>query len=293
MEEQNIQTEEFDIEEEKIPMRIGIDEWCFHNSMLVGRMTLEDVLRAASEMGASGIGFDYFMMSRDARKDPARYRELIEASGLELVFGFGVPFALPDVVFQVLEIRKNEMFDLAHGFGAKILRVCGGVIVPNMFHRPFHLTIDRSREVDEVAQRLKQFTYDASLEGLTVALENHADYTVDEMLRIIHHIDSDKFKVTLDTGNAVYLGEDPVETVEKLAPYTVYTHVKDMKHVGPMLLSVPVGQGEVDIPAIVQVLKDNYYVGLYSVECNLPLWQVDQEEQALRDSIKYLQGLAD
>jgi len=82
----------------------------------------------------------------------------------------------------------------------------------------------------------------------------------------------------LDTGNAVYLGEDPVETAKKLAPYTVYTHIKDMKHSGPMLLSVPLGQGEVDIPAIVTALKNNYYVGLYSIECNLPLWQVDQEE---------------
>jgi sugar phosphate isomerase/epimerase len=293
MEDESKKAEGLECGEEKLPMRIGVDEWCFHNSMLVGRMTLEDVVSTAAEMGAAGIGFDYFMMSREARKSPARLRELIEANKLELVFGFGAPFALPDVVFQALGSMKNEMFELAHSFGSKILRVCGGVIVPNMFHRPFHITIGRSREVDEVAQRLKQFTRDASLEGLTVALENHADYTVDEMLRIIHHIDSDKFKITLDTGNAVYLGEDPVETAGKLAPYTVYTHIKDMKHVGPMLLSVPIGHGEVDIPAIVQALKNNYYVGLYSIECNLPLWQVEQEEQALRDSIKYLQSLAD
>ncbi len=284
---------ELEYEEEKLPMRLGVDEWCFHNSMMVGRITLEDVVAQAGELGAEGVGFDYFMMSRETRKSPERLKELLEKYKIELVFGFGVPFALPDMVFQVLESRKNEMFELAHEFGARILRVCGGVIIPNMVHKPFHLVVNRSREVDDVAKRLKQFTYDASLEGLTVALENHSDYTVAEMLRIIHYIDSDKFKITLDTANALYLDEDPLETAEKLAPYTIYTHIKDMKRVGPMLLGVPLGQGEVDIPAIVSTLKNNYYVGLYSIECNLPLWQVDQEEQALRDSMDYLSRLKD
>ena len=293
MDEELVKGGEEEYEEEKLPMRIGVDEWCFHNSMMVGRMTLEDVVSLAAEMGAEGVGFDYFMMSREARKSPARMRQLIERNGLELVFGFGVPFALPDVVFQVLETRKNEMFELAHEFGAKVLRVCGGLIVPNAVQKPFHLTVNRRREIEDVARRLKQFTYDASLEGLTVALENHSDYTIEEMLKIIHYIESEKFRITLDTGNAVYLGEDPVETAERLAPYTVYTHIKDMKRSGPMLLSVPLGQGEVNIPEIVRALKNNYYVGLYSIECNLPLWQVDQEEQALRDSIKFMRNLAD
>ncbi|MFA6449517.1 MAG: sugar phosphate isomerase/epimerase family protein [bacterium] len=293
MDEELLSGDAEEYEEEKLPMHIGVDEWCFHNSMMVGRMTLEGMVTLAAEMGAEGVGFDYFMMSREARKSPERLRDIIAKSGLELVFGFGIPFALPDVVFQALEIRKNEMFELAHEFGAKILRVCGGLIVPNMVHKPFHLTINRNREIDDVARRLKQFTYDASLEGLTVALENHSDYTIEEMLRIIHYIDSDKFRITLDTGNAVYLDEDPVETAKMLAPYTVYTHIKDMKRSGPMLMSVPLGQGEVDIPEIVNALKNNYYTGLYSIECNLPLWQVDQEEAALRESIKFLQGLAD
>ncbi len=287
------EVERQEYEEEKLPMRLGVDEWCFHNSMMVGRMTLEDVVVQAGEMGAEGVGFDYFMMSRETRKAPERLKELLDKYKIELAFGFGVPFALPDMIFQVLESRKNEMFELAHEFGARVLRVCGGVIIPNMIHKPFHLVVNRGREVDDVAKRLKQFTYDASLEGLTVALENHSDYTVAEMLRIIHYIDSDKFKITLDTANALYLDEDPVETAEKLAPYTVYTHIKDMKHVGPMLLGVPLGQGKIDIPTIVRILQDNYYVGLYSIECNLPLWQVDQEEQALRDSIDYLNRLKD
>ncbi|HOX28732.1 MAG TPA: sugar phosphate isomerase/epimerase family protein, partial [bacterium] len=235
--------------------------------------------------------FDYFMMSREARRAPDYIKEQLSRENLELVFGFGLPFALPDMVFQVIENLKDEMFELAHGFGSRVLRVCGGLIIPNMFHKPLHVVINREKEVREVARRLKRFTHDASLEGLTVALENHADYTVDEMLEIIHTIDSEDFKVTLDTGNAIYLDEDPVETARKLAPYSIYTHIKDIKHVGPMLMSVPLGQGEVDLKEIISILKNNCYDGLYSIECNLPLWQVDQEEQALKDSIKCMRQL--
>ena len=45
-------------------MKIGVDEWCFHNSMMLRRMNLEDMIRTAGELGAQGIGFDYFMMTK-------------------------------------------------------------------------------------------------------------------------------------------------------------------------------------------------------------------------------------
>lgn len=278
-------------EEEKLPIRIGVDEWCFHNSMMIGRMNIADVIRFAGKLGAQGVGFDYFMMSREMRKQPDRIRELLDRWKLDLVFGFGVPFALPEIVFQVLEKKKDEMFELAHKFGSKIIRVCGGLIIPNMFHKPFHVVVYREKEIEEVSRRLKVFVRDAELEGLVVALENHADYTVDEMLEIIHRVESENLKVTLDTGNPVFLKEDPIETAERLAHYTIYTHIKDLKNVGPMLLSVPLGQGEVDVKGAVRTLKNHCYDGLYSIECNLPLWQVDQEEQALRESVDYLRGL--
>ncbi|HOO56797.1 MAG TPA: sugar phosphate isomerase/epimerase [bacterium] len=274
------------------PIKIGIDEWCYHNSMMVGRMSLDDVIRKAGDLGLDGISFDYFMMERQDRKDPSRLVELIREFGLELVFGFGIPFALPEIVFQLMERKKNEMFDLAHEFGATTLRVCGGVVIPNMVHKPFHLVVNRKKEVEEVARRLKIFTNDASLEGLTVALENHTDYKVEEMLQIIHTVESEDFKVTLDTGNPIYHEEDPVETAIRLAPYTGYTHIKDMKFTGPMLYSTALGKGDVNIPQIVEELRNRLYDGIFSVECALPLWEVDIEDQSVDESVEYLRNLS-
>ena len=272
-------------------MKIGIDEWCYHNSMLTGRMDIEDLINRCGELGVSGVGFDYFMLAKKHRKEPEIIKGLLESNGLELVFGFSFPFALPDAAFRLVEDRRDEMFDLAHEFNAKILRVVGGVILPNPVHKPFHLSASVDDEVGRVARRLRDFCEDAKLEGLTVALENHTEYTADQMLRIVDEVAMDNFKITLDTGNCMYIGEDPIETVEKLAPHAAHTHIKDMKQTGPFMMSVPLGRGDVGIATAVEVLRGSGYSGLYNIEVDLPVWEAGKEDRYLQESIEFLLGL--
>ena len=272
-------------------MRIAVDEWCYHNSMMIGRMNIEDLIARCGELGVDGLGFDYFMLPSEHKKDSEQIQNLLQSNNLELVFGFSMPFALPEFTFKLMENKKDEMFDLAHDFGCKVVRVIGGVVLPNPVHKPFHVSVSRRQEIKTVAKNLKSFVDDAALEGLTVALENHTDYKTDEMLEILDLVDSEAMKVTLDTGNAMFLKEDPVETVEKLSPFAAYTHIKDMKRFGPLVMSVPLGQGEVDIASIISILKDTDYSGLYSIEVDLPLWKVDEEDSSLQQSIEYLLNL--
>lgn len=272
-------------------MKIAVDEWCYHNAMMIGRMNIVDLITRCGELGVDGVGFDYFMLPSEHKKDPEQIQELLESNNLELVFGFSMPFALPEFTFKLMENKKDEMFDLAHDFNCKVVRVIGGIVLPNPVHKPFHMTVSRRQEIKTVAKNLKSFVEDASLEGLTVALENHTDYKTDEMLEILDLVDNESLKITLDTGNAMFVKEDPVETVEMLAPFAAYTHIKDMKHTGPLLMSVPLGQGEVDIPAMVRALKESGYQGLYSIEVDLPLWKVDEEDTSLQESIEFLINL--
>ncbi|MEW5945443.1 MAG: sugar phosphate isomerase/epimerase [bacterium] len=272
-------------------LKIGLDEWSFHNSMMARKMTLEDFFVKAGELGVQGVGFDYFMLPRSLRKDTARLKELLEANSLEPVFGFGVPFALPGAALQLLESRKGEMFEIAHHVGAKVIRVAGGVVVPIMVAKPVHLTLNREKEIERVSRRLKRFVEDAEMEDLTVAIENHSDYTTAEMVEIMERVGSEKLKVTLDTGNAMYLGEDPVETARTLAPHAAYTHIKDMKKQGLFVLSTGLGEGEIDVPAVVNALKESGYGGLYSIEVDLPLWRVGDEVETVAGSVEYLRSL--
>ena len=65
--------------------------------------------------------------------------------------------------------------------------------------------------------------------------------------------------VCLDTGNNLAVLDDPIETVEKLAPWTFNVHFKDMAMEecddGFLLSEVPLGEGMLDMPRIVDIIR--------------------------------------
>jgi 3-oxoisoapionate decarboxylase len=63
--------------------------------------------------------------------------------------------------------------------------------------------------------------------GLKIAIETHADLTGDELLALLGQLDPEIAGVMLDTGNLIMRLDDPVETVRRLAPRVLGTHVKD------------------------------------------------------------------
>ena len=63
--------------------------------------------------------------------------------------------------------------------------------------------------------------------GVRIALETHADLTVDELVDVLERVDHDVVGVTLDTGNLVMRLDEPVAAAERLAPRVLVTHVKD------------------------------------------------------------------
>jgi sugar phosphate isomerase/epimerase len=92
-----------------------------------------------------------------------------------------------------------------------------------------------------------------------LALENHKDWTAEEMAALLKKYGSEYLGVCLDTGNNMALLDDPMETVRLLAPYAVTTHIKDMgveEYPDGFLLSeVPLGQGMLDLKAIIQTIS--------------------------------------
>jgi sugar phosphate isomerase/epimerase len=84
-----------------------------------------------------------------------------------------------------------------------------------------------------------------------IAIENHKDWTLDEMVALLKEKSSEFLGVCLDTGNNVALLDDPMAVVEGLAPYAISTHFKDVAvepHADGFLLSeVPLGEGTLDL----------------------------------------------
>ncbi len=92
-----------------------------------------------------------------------------------------------------------------------------------------------------------------------LALENHKDWRIAEMIAILNMIGSEWVGVTLDTGNNISLLEDPMEVVRSLAPYAFSVHLKDMAVAeyenGFLLSEVNLGEGCLDIDAMIKTIK--------------------------------------
>ena len=99
----------------------------------------------------------------------------------------------------------------------------------------------------------------ADKERMPLALENHKDWTLDEMLSLIKSYSSPYLGVCLDTGNNISLLDDPMEVVQKLAPYAVSVHLKDMGVAlyrdGFLLSELPIGDGFLNIPEMVAIVR--------------------------------------
>lgn len=94
---------------------------------------------------------------------------------------------------------------------------------------------------------------------MRLGIENHKDWRVDQQVALLKQYSSEYVGVTLDTGNNLSVLDDPMETVEALAPYTFNVHFKDMAleetPSGFQMSEVPLGEGLLDLPRMVDVIR--------------------------------------
>jgi len=92
-----------------------------------------------------------------------------------------------------------------------------------------------------------------------LAVENHKDWEVDDLLEFMNGMSSEHLGVTIDTGNSISLLEHPNDTVNRLAKFGATTHIKDMGvqeyEDGFLLSEVPLGQGFLEMESILKAIE--------------------------------------
>jgi sugar phosphate isomerase/epimerase len=95
-------------------------------------------------------------------------------------------------------------------------------------------------------------------ERLKLAIENHKDFTTDELIPLILQISSEWVGVLVDTGNNIALLESPERVAERLAPWAFSVHLKDMavqpSDEGFLLSEVALGTGALDLKRMTTAL---------------------------------------
>ncbi len=113
--------------------------------------------------------------------------------------------------------------------------------------------------VTEAKAKLARAVPIAERHKMPIGLENHKDWTADEMPVLLKSYSSQYLGACVDFGNNVALLDDPMELVEALAPFVINTHIKDMgveEYADGFLLSeVALGKGFLDLKRMVAVLR--------------------------------------
>jgi sugar phosphate isomerase/epimerase len=282
-------------------MKLGIDSYCYHRYFGEAypgiqkkapgrRMTPEDFLKRAKRHGVDGVSLESCFIPSFAPDALRALRDRLDACGFERVWAWGHPDGL-----RSGEDRNAERDLIAHighakAVGADTMRIVGG----NRRTRP-DSWVRHLRQLRGALRRVIPAAEDA---GVTLAIENHIDLLADEMVELIRAVDSPYLGVTLDTGNNLRLFEDPVEVCRKLAPYARATHIKDIDvwRGDPKEFSfwpsVAVGDGIVDLKAVVGFLKRARYRGLMCVEIDFLHPDHGEEDRAVAKSLAYLRGIA-
>lgn len=104
--------------------------------------------------------------------------------------------------------------------------------------------------IEDTVKVLKAKRSLASDLGVKVAIENHAgDMTASELIHLIEAAGKDWVGANMDSGNAVWTLEDPMESLEKLGPYALTTSLRDTvcweTEKGCKVQWVPMGDGTV------------------------------------------------
>jgi 3-oxoisoapionate decarboxylase len=202
--------------------------------------------RYGRSLGAEGVQTS--LRSRDPLVARA-LREAVERDGGYYEAELKLPKAESDIEGFAQEVK------LAKAAGATVGRsVCLGGRRYEVFKTrdEFDAFAAQSRKSLQLAE---PFLRQARLK---LAIENHKDFTTLEMLPLIREISSEWIGILVDTGNNVALLESPEEVVERLAPWAMSVHLKDMavqpSDDGFLLSEVSLGTGALDLKRIIAAL---------------------------------------
>jgi len=286
-------------------MKIGIDSYCFHRyfgEIYEGiqtdpgtRWRMErEFLDFALSQQIDEVALESCFF--DALDDGlcAEIKARLDEAGLDRVLGWGHPEGLwggtrPDE----LEALKRHLPQVRK-LGSTRMRITAASM--NYAKAP------REELIGRVIPMLKDAAAAATAHGVTLALENHIDFTSLEVVRILDAVGSEDLRVNFDTGNTIRLFEDPVEAAARLAPYTISTHTKDIatrvRGGSPSenftwWPSCPIGQGVIDMVGVVEALRNGGFDGCLGVELDLvgEQWSSQPEERLVEQSLAYLRTI--
>jgi sugar phosphate isomerase/epimerase len=282
-------------------MKVGIDSYCYHRffgevypdqKAPAKNMTMEDFLKRAHELKVDGVSLESCFFPSYDEGWFKNLKAQLDEYGFDRVYAWGHPDGLERGQNYTAYDEMVKMIPYAKAIGADVMRVVGSSL---MFRHEPH-----GPQIEALVKMFKKAVPIAKDHGVKMAVENHIDFTSDEILMLLEKVDSDYLGLNFDTGNFLRLLDNPVAGMEKLAPFVYATHVKDLmpdKNASPtdwfFFAGVPVGKGLIDNESLARMLHKANYKGFLAVEIDHPHTEwTDREDEAVALSILELKRIA-
>jgi inosose dehydratase len=273
---------------------IEIPDWGY-------QMPADRLLREAASVGLAAMeaGPEDFLPP-----DPAEVRALLSGHGLGLVGGFVLAVLHePQVRQEGLDLveRRAKFFSEA---GADTL-----VLAATTGSETFEEVVDMDEAAwKELSENLRRVEEICARHGLTAVLHSHYGTVVETDEQLWRFLEGCDTGLCLDTGHLVIGGSDPLEVAEKAADRVKHVHLKDVdrevaRRLGAREIGFkeacmeeafrPLGDGDVDVARLLEILDRSNYSGWYVLEQDIMVASEPPEGEGpvndIRKSLQFLE----
>lgn len=182
-----------------------------------------------------------------------KVREYVTQKGLHIETGTGAVLPRSAADFDASVRNLKQAVERAKALGSPIVRCLHAA---DREHLPPGPVAQHIETMVKVLRAARSHALDA---GIKFAIENHKDLLAWEMKQVMEGAGKEFVGSYLDTGNPVFVMEDPMTTLEHLGPLALTVHLRDSVIYdtprGIAVQWVPLGEGVVDFKAFIARLR--------------------------------------
>jgi inosose dehydratase len=221
---------------------------------------VEEAITTSSRLGF--YGFETFGDVLDKWEPNGGLKPVLDKNRIQLISGY-CTLNLTD------KARRQDTLSKAKHW-AQLIRKNGGrifVLGPNPVKRDAYVFADNRQNIVETLNEASKVITE---QGLTPVLHQHTGTCIesrDETYATLDAIDHTHLKFGPDVGQLKKGGVDPVQVVKDYLPQVQHMHLKDFDGKDKSLAYYcPLGEGQVDIPAILNLMAGRTIAGMVMVE---------------------------
>lgn len=248
---------------------------------------VDDAIAAIASLGY--YGFETFGDVLTKREDTGGIGQVLSKNNLPLISGYCTVNLTEPSVRDAEMAKADKWCGLIKKYNGRIF-----VVGPNSVKRDSY---DFAAHKANIIETLNELAKRVEGQGLTPVLHQHTGTCIesrDETYAVLEAVDTRHLKFGPDVGQLTKGGQDAVKVVKDFLPIVQHMHLKDFAGTNDRLLGYcPLGQGKVNVPAILDMMEGRKISGMVMVELDND-WRnmaPTPPEQLVKQSRDYLESI--